>query len=75
MKMVCVSSTGKPLGFTGLLNRLLNTCNIKESVALIGRSLSQKLVQEVPEDISVCEFGCPMTKCTTKDWKECELRD
>ena len=31
------------------------------------------LVQEVPEELSVCEFDCPMTKCTVKDWKECSL--
>ena len=75
MKMIFITSTEKPLGITGLLDRLLNICNIKGTVASIGCSLLQKLVQEVPDDLSVCEFGCPMTKCTAKDWKECELRN
>ena len=40
---------------------------------MIGRLL-QKLVDEVPEELSICEFDCPVTKCTARDWSECELR-
>ena len=36
--------------------------------------LLQKLIQEVPEELSVCEFDCPKTTCTGRDWAECELR-
>ncbi|HUT40665.1 MAG TPA: hypothetical protein VM011_04925 [Gammaproteobacteria bacterium] len=31
------------------------------------------LVQEVPEELSFCEFDCAVTKCTVRDWKECSL--
>ena len=41
--------------------------------AMIGRLLNN-LIQEVPEELSVCEFDCPYTECTVKDWVECELR-
>ena len=39
------------------------------------RRLLQNLIQEVPEELSVCEFDCPKTRCTLKDWAECELRN
>ena len=36
--------------------------------------LLQRFIQEIPEEISVCEFDCPMTNCTANVWTECELR-
>jgi len=36
--------------------------------------LRQRFIKEIPEDISVCEFDCPLTKCTASIWAECELR-
>ena len=35
--------------------------------------LLQKLIKEVPEELSVCEFDCPQTKCTVRDRTECAL--
>lgn len=32
------------------------------------------LVQEVPDQLSVCEFDCPNNACTISDWLACELR-
>jgi hypothetical protein len=37
--------------------------------------LRAMLVQEVPEELSVCEFDCPVTRCTVSDWAECSLRN
>jgi len=36
--------------------------------------LRKLLVQEVPENLSVCEFECPVTRCTTSRWAVCTLR-
>jgi hypothetical protein len=36
--------------------------------------LLKNLVQEVPEQLSVCEFDCPNNECTIRDWVGCELR-
>jgi hypothetical protein len=40
---------------------------------MIGWLLNQ-IVQEVPEQLSVCEFDCPNNECTISDWVGCELR-
>jgi hypothetical protein len=42
-------------------------------VAMIAWLL-KNLVQEVPEQLSVCEFDCPNNECTISDWVGCELR-
>lgn len=36
--------------------------------------LLKNLIQEVPEQLSVCEFDCPNNECTVKDWVVCDLR-
>jgi hypothetical protein len=36
--------------------------------------LLQRFIQEIPEDLSVCEFDCPLKECTDRDWAKCELR-
>lgn len=41
---------------------------------MIGRLLKM-LVTEAPEELSVCEFDCSVTKCTFRDAAECNLRD
>jgi len=46
---------------------------IKRGVAMIDRLL-QMLIQEVPEELSVCEYDCPKTNCTGRNWAECKLR-
>ena len=37
--------------------------------------LRKMLVQEVPEELSVCMFECPETQCTSTMWAECNLRN
>lgn len=31
------------------------------------------LIQEVPMELSVCEFECPVTTCTVSNWVTCTL--
>lgn len=33
-----------------------------------------KVVQDVPEDIQLCEFECHKSQCTMRDWEKCEKR-
>ena len=37
--------------------------------------LMKNLVEEVPEQLSVCEFDCPNHECTINDWASCERRE
>jgi hypothetical protein len=36
--------------------------------------LRQRFIQEIPEELSVCEFECPLKKCSEVQWAKCELR-
>jgi hypothetical protein len=38
------------------------------------RRLRELLVRQVPESLSVCEFECPLDRCTIRTWKSCKLR-
>ena len=40
----------------------------------VWRSLMDELVQSVPEEDSVCEFGCRKQQCTVGEWSTCERR-
>ena len=54
----------------------------EQSRAMTGWTWMQKLwsrlrpmlVQEVPEELAVCEFVCAEPDCTVGDWETCELR-
>ncbi|HEY6488677.1 MAG: hypothetical protein WCC26_05620 [Terracidiphilus sp.] len=35
---------------------------------------SGHFVQEVPEDLAVCEFACRHAQCTQGEWETCERR-
>jgi hypothetical protein len=35
--------------------------------------LLQRFIQDVPEEISFCEFECPRSKCCMSDWAVCDL--
>lgn len=47
---------------------------IRTGRSAMFRRLLDMIVQQVPESLSVCEFECPVTKCTTKIWSACRLR-
>jgi hypothetical protein len=44
-----------------------------EGGTMRGR-LMKNLIQEVPEELSVCEYGCRNDTCSPSDWAQCELR-
>jgi hypothetical protein len=33
-----------------------------------------KVIQDVPEDIQLCEFDCHNLECAMGDWEKCEKR-
>jgi len=36
--------------------------------------LSSEIVQDVPDDISRCQFDCPANVCERGDWRTCQAR-
>lgn len=36
--------------------------------------LMKNFVQEVPEQLTICELDCPNHECTINDWARCERR-
>jgi curli biogenesis system outer membrane secretion channel CsgG len=51
-----------------------NASTIMHGGAMFHRLLSM-LIQEVPEEISVCEFECPMATCTASNRATCSIRN
>jgi hypothetical protein len=40
----------------------------------IRSSLSRKLVAQVPDEMSCCEFECRRTECLEGEWDQCRQR-
>jgi hypothetical protein len=40
----------------------------------VGGWLRRQIVQPVPPDIAMCEFGCRKPQCRTGEWEACERR-
>ena len=40
----------------------------------VEKVLTEQLVQEVPDDIALCEFDCRKTQCRYDEWESCERR-
>jgi hypothetical protein len=36
--------------------------------------VTEQIVQDVPEEIVRCEFGCRKQQCTGDEWETCERR-
>ena len=36
--------------------------------------ISKEIVEEVPPEIALCEFDCPKTRCSFKEWETCPRR-
>jgi len=48
-----------------------------EKVSTVQRAwnwLARKLIQDVPEEIALCEFECRKSQCTHSEWLSCERR-
>jgi len=40
----------------------------------LWQRFKDRLVQDAPEDIQLCEFDCRELECATGDWEKCERR-
>jgi hypothetical protein len=40
----------------------------------VKRWLKNQVIQEVPEDIALCEFDCRKPQCRMGEWETCERR-
>jgi len=40
----------------------------------LWRWIKNQVVQDVPKDISVCEFDCRKEQCLQDEWETCERR-
>ena len=38
------------------------------------RWLRSRLVQDVPDDLAICEFECEKLHCSMGEWESCERR-
>ncbi len=47
---------------------------IKASLTRLWQWVKDQIVQEVPEDIEVCEFDCRKKQCVTGEWESCDRR-
>lgn len=57
---------------------------VGEETAMLGNLLSwakqhlqqvkRKAIEEVPDDIALCEFDCRKTQCRYDEWATCERR-
>ena len=43
-------------------------------ISRIGDWLKHQLVEEVPDELSRCEFGCRRLECRMGEWETCERR-
>ena len=40
----------------------------------VWQRFRSKVIQDVPEDIQLCEFDCRKSQCAMGDWEKCERR-
>ena len=40
----------------------------------LWQRFSNKLIQDAPENIQLCEFDCRKLECAMGDWEKCERR-
>ncbi len=53
---------------------MMRTLNPAPLIRRTWARLKRNLVQEVPEELAVCEFGCRKTHCTMAQWATCRYR-
>jgi hypothetical protein len=40
----------------------------------VKRWLINQVIQDVPEDVALCEFDCRKSQCRMGEWENCERR-
>ncbi len=48
--------------------------NVKRVARKAKRWLKDQLVEEVPDSLALCEFGCRKQQCRMGEWETCERR-
>jgi hypothetical protein len=48
--------------------------NAKQAMRKVRSWLKGQIVQEVPEDVALCEFDCRKGQCRMGEWESCERR-
>jgi hypothetical protein len=46
----------------------------KASLARLWQWAKDQIVQEVPEDIGLCEYDCRKKQCVMDEWETCDWR-
>ncbi len=52
----------------------MTSSKMTQAARRAGRWLEHQLVEEVPDDVALCEFGCRKDQCLMGEWAHCERR-
>ncbi len=52
----------------------MNDTNVTQAARKAKHWLMDQLVQDVPDDLALCEFGCRKQQCRMGEWEHCERR-
>ncbi len=58
----------------GIFCKSMAWINIRKGAIAMFDNLLQWFIQEIPEELSVCEFDSRRPVCMINDWAVCELR-
>jgi hypothetical protein len=47
---------------------------IPQAILRIWRWLRDEMVEDVPEDIAICEYDCRKRQCVMGEWEVCDRR-
>ena len=48
--------------------------NVTQAVRNAKRWLGDQLIEDVPDSLALCEFGCRKQQCRMGEWEQCERR-
>ena len=52
----------------------MNSTKMTRGARKARRWLEERLVEEVPDDLALCEFGCRKPECRMGEWANCARR-
>jgi hypothetical protein len=50
------------------------TSKRSDSRISLWQRLKNLVIEDVPEDLAICEFDCPKNQCTYGEWATCQRR-
>ena len=48
--------------------------NVEQAARKAKRWLKEQIVEDVPDSVALCEFGCRKQQCCMGEWEHCERR-